>query len=62
MSKTVLLIHGAWHGGFAWHGVARRLRQRGHTVVAPTLLRTFIYFIHSSTERNLVVMIWPFGC
>lgn len=32
-----VLIHGAWHGGFAWNGVARRLRLSGHEVEAPTL-------------------------
>jgi hypothetical protein len=36
VSKFVL-IHGAWHGGFAWDGVASRLRLAGHEVEAPTL-------------------------
>ena len=35
--RTFFLIHGAWHGGFAWDGVAERLRQAGHDVEAPTL-------------------------
>jgi len=35
--QKFVLIHGAWHGGFAWDGVARRLRDAGHDVEAPTL-------------------------
>jgi pimeloyl-ACP methyl ester carboxylesterase len=36
-SKTFILIHGAWHGGWAWVRVADRLRARGHRVFTPTL-------------------------
>jgi pimeloyl-ACP methyl ester carboxylesterase len=36
-SKTFVLVHGAWHGGWAWQRVADRLRARGHIVFAPTL-------------------------
>lgn len=32
-----LLVHGAWHDGSCWHGVAEALRAAGHQVVAPTL-------------------------
>lgn len=32
-----VLIHGSWHGGWCFDPVARLLRDRGHTVVAPTL-------------------------
>ena len=32
-----VLLHGAWQGGFAWNGVANRLRHAGHEVEAPTL-------------------------
>ena len=35
--RRFVLIHGAWHGGFAWEGVAQRLRNAGHAVEAPTL-------------------------
>lgn len=35
--RKFVLIHGAWHGGFAWDGVAEQLRQHGHAVEAPTL-------------------------
>jgi pimeloyl-ACP methyl ester carboxylesterase len=37
MTTTFLLIHGAWHGGWAWRRVADRLKARGHIVFAPTL-------------------------
>ena len=36
-AKTFVLVHGAWHGGWAWVRVADRLRARGHIVFAPTL-------------------------
>ena len=36
-TKTFILVHGAWHGGWAWRRVVDRLRTRGHTVFAPTL-------------------------
>ncbi len=32
-----VLIHGSWHGGWCFDPVAKLLRDRGHTVVAPTL-------------------------
>ncbi|MEV4604976.1 alpha/beta fold hydrolase [Amycolatopsis sp. NPDC049253] len=32
-----MLIPGAWHGGWAWHPVAQRLRAAGHRAVALTL-------------------------
>jgi pimeloyl-ACP methyl ester carboxylesterase len=33
----ILLVHGSWHGGWAWDGIAEPLRSRGHRVVAPCL-------------------------
>jgi pimeloyl-ACP methyl ester carboxylesterase len=36
-AQKFVLIHGAWHAGFAWDGVAKRLRDAGHEVEAPTL-------------------------
>jgi pimeloyl-ACP methyl ester carboxylesterase len=32
-----VLVHGAWHGGWCWQRVARRLRAAGHEAYAPTL-------------------------
>jgi pimeloyl-ACP methyl ester carboxylesterase len=37
MSKTFVLIHGTWHGGWAWQQVADRLSSKGHHAHAPTL-------------------------
>ncbi len=36
MSKTFVLLHGAWHGGWCWEHVAAPLRARGHRVSCPT--------------------------
>lgn len=36
-SKTYVLVHGGYHGGWCWRPVAERLRQLGHTVYTPTL-------------------------
>src|SRR5882762_3988851 len=36
-SKTFVLVHGSWHGGWCWRRVADRLEKRGHKVFAPTL-------------------------
>ena len=35
---SILLVHGAWMGGWAWDRVAPILRARGHQVSAPDLL------------------------
>lgn len=35
--STIVLVGGAWLGGWAWDGVARRLRQAGHDVYPVTL-------------------------
>lgn len=32
-----VLVHGAFHGGWCWAPIARRLRQAGHEVFCPTL-------------------------
>lgn len=32
-----VLVHGAWHGGWCWRDVARRLRAAGHQVFTPTM-------------------------
>jgi len=36
-SKSIVLVHGAWMGGWGWDRVAQYLRDQGHTVVAVTL-------------------------
>ncbi len=37
MKRTFVLIHGAWHGGWCWEGVADGLKQAGHEALAPTM-------------------------
>jgi pimeloyl-ACP methyl ester carboxylesterase len=37
LSETFLLVHGSWHGGWAWEGVSEHLEREGHRTVAPTL-------------------------
>jgi pimeloyl-ACP methyl ester carboxylesterase len=36
-SKTFVLVHGAWHGGWCWRRVSDLLEKQGHKVFAPTL-------------------------
>ena len=36
-SKTFVLVHGAWHGGWCWRRVSDLLERQGHKVFAPTL-------------------------
>lgn len=33
----IVLVHGAFHGGWCWHGVAAALAAEGHRVARPTL-------------------------
>ncbi|HZP99587.1 MAG TPA: alpha/beta fold hydrolase [Reyranella sp.] len=35
--STIVLLHGAYQGGWIWNRVAERLRRQGHLVFAPTL-------------------------
>jgi pimeloyl-ACP methyl ester carboxylesterase len=35
--QTIVLVHGAWHGGWCWRDVADRLAARGARVFAPTM-------------------------
>lgn len=35
--RHYVLVHGAWHGAWAWRLVAPLLRQAGHTASTPTL-------------------------
>lgn len=34
---TFVLVHGSWHGAWCWYRIIPRLRQHGHTVIAPDL-------------------------
>jgi pimeloyl-ACP methyl ester carboxylesterase len=36
MSKTIMLIHGAWLNAHAWEGFKARYEARGYTVIAPS--------------------------
>jgi pimeloyl-ACP methyl ester carboxylesterase len=35
--SSIVIVHGAWVGGWRWRGVADVLAQRGHAVFTPTL-------------------------
>jgi pimeloyl-ACP methyl ester carboxylesterase len=35
-TRTFVLVHGVWHGGWCWSLVADKLRARGHRVTTPT--------------------------
>lgn len=37
MSTKFVLIHGTWHGGWAWKDVIHHLSRKGHVAHAPTL-------------------------
>lgn len=37
VSKTFVLVHGAWHGGWCWKYVRDILQKDGHRVFTPTL-------------------------
>ena len=37
MGETFVLVHGTWHGGWAWVAVIRELSRKGHRAHAPTL-------------------------
>ena len=34
--NTLVLLHGAWHGGWCWRDVAALLCAHGHRVTTPT--------------------------
>jgi len=35
MAENFVLVHGAWHGGWAWQPVASRLRAAGDVALPP---------------------------
>lgn len=36
-SRGLILVHGAWHGGWCWDEVVKGLAQKGYVAIAPTL-------------------------
>ena len=56
-SKTFVLVHGAWHGGWCWCRVADRLRARGDIVFTPTLtgLGERAHLLHPNIDLSLHV-------
>jgi pimeloyl-ACP methyl ester carboxylesterase len=34
---TIVLVHGAWHGGWCWERIVAPLRDAGHDALVPTL-------------------------
>ena len=36
-SRSIVLVHGAWHGGWCWRHVAQRLRAARYDVYTPTM-------------------------
>jgi pimeloyl-ACP methyl ester carboxylesterase len=36
-SKTFVLVHGGWHGGWCWRRVSDLLEKKGHKVFTPTM-------------------------
>src|SRR4029434_8430900 len=52
---TFVLVHGAWHGGWAWRRVADLLRARGHIVFTPTLtgLGERAHLLHPGIDASL---------
>jgi pimeloyl-ACP methyl ester carboxylesterase len=56
-SKTFVLVHGAWHGGWCWCRVADRLRASGHIVFTPTLtgLGERAHLLHPNIDLSLHV-------
>ncbi|HEU4650568.1 MAG TPA: alpha/beta fold hydrolase, partial [Croceibacterium sp.] len=48
---TIVIVHGAWVGGWRWRNVADLLRERGHYVFTPTL--TGLGERHHLTSRDV---------
>ena len=38
ISKIYILVHGAWHGSWCWHKIARHIENSGHKAITPDLL------------------------
>ena len=50
---TFCLVHGAWHGGWAWAPTVAALREQGHTVTGPALPGMGERRAEASTEIGL---------
>jgi hypothetical protein len=40
---NIVLVHGAWHGGWCFRDTAAALRAKGHNVFTPTLSGNGMY-------------------
>ena len=52
---TIVLVHGAWHGGWCWKKVVPLLRAYGNDVYAPTLtgLGERSHLLHQQIDLDL---------
>lgn len=50
---NIVLVHGAWHGGWCYRDTARLLRAAGHNVFTPTLSGVGENFHQSSRDITL---------
>jgi len=50
---NIVLVHGAWHGGWCYRDTARALRAAGHAVFTPTLSGLGEHFHQSRREITL---------
>ena len=51
---ALVLVHGAWHGGWCWQRVAATLRAQGHDVFTPSLtgLGDRAHLLHASINLS----------
>jgi len=53
-TRSFVLVHGAWHGGWCWRDVANGLRDAGHRVFTPTLtgLGERVHLVNPSVDLS----------
>ena len=74
MSKPFVLIHGSWHGGWAWKAVVRRLSEEGYSGHSLTLAghgpgvtrlgithQTVVTYIQQHGLKNVILVGHSFG-
>jgi pimeloyl-ACP methyl ester carboxylesterase len=66
MSKKFVLVHGSWHGGWAWKDVICRLSEKGYGAHAPTLAGhgsgvTRLRITHQECVTSVVTYIQQLG-